>query len=172
MSPYALASEWERTQEARRQSPAATIEVRPQDWLRFPVRFSQLEPVLGFESARWLPSLLSDLRLLETSGQNIPGVGDFRVSHTTADHVRRLITITSGAPLPEPTLAPFSGGGVALTWSIGDRELMFTAYPDHDDFVFMRTDDNDELADDGNLKLDQTKELGDVITAFLANPAR
>jgi len=69
-------------------------------------------------------------------------------------------------------LAPFSGGGVALTWNIGDRELTFTAYPDHDDFVFMRTDNNDEIADDGILRLDQTREMGDVFAAFLTNPAR
>ncbi len=172
MSPYALASEWERAQEARDQSPAATIEVRPQSWLRGTVRYSQLEPVVGFESARWLPSLLSDLRLLETSGQDIRGIGDLRVAHATADHVRRLLTIIPGAYLPAPTLAPFSGGGVALTWNIGDRELTFTAYPDHDDFVFMRTDDSDEIADDGILKPDQTKELTDVITAFLTARVR
>ena len=172
MSPYAIASEWERIHDARRESLAATIEVRPQEWLRGPARYSQLEPVLGFECAPWLPSLLSDLRLLETSGQYIAGLGDFRVSDATADHVRRLITITSGTPLPEPTLAPFSGGGVALSWSIGNRELTFSAYPDHNDFVFMRTDNNDDLAGDGILRLDQSKELGDVIAAFLANRAR
>ena len=136
------------------------------------VRPSELERVVGFESARWLPSLLSDLRSLETSGQNIPGVGDLRVSHATGDYVRRLLTVISGASLPEPRLAPFSGGGVALTCNIGDRELMFTVYPEHDDFVFVRTDDNGEPVGDGILMLDQTKQLGDVIMAFLANPAR
>lgn len=136
------------------------------------VRRSQLEHVVGFESALWLPSLLSDLRSLETSGQNIPGVGDLRVSRATADRVRRLLTVVSGASLPEPKLAPFSGGGVALACYIGDRELTFTVYPEHNDFVFLRTDDNGEPADDGILTLDQAKQLGDVIAAFLASPAR
>lgn len=133
---------------------------------------SQLERVVEFESARWLPSLLSDLRSLETSGQDIPGLGDLRVSAATADHVRRLLTAISGVPLPEPTLAPFSGGGVALTCSIGNRELTFTAYPNHHDFVFIRTDENDEPVDDGIFTLEPSDRLRDVIAAFLANPAQ
>jgi len=135
-------------------------------------RSSQLERVVEFESARWLPSILSDLRLLETSGQNILGVGDLRVSHATADRVRRLLSVISGTSLPQPTVAPFSGGGVALTCNIGERELTFTAYPADDDFVFIRTDDNGNSADDGIIKLDQVKELSDVIASFLAAPSR
>lgn len=132
-----------------------------------PVAKSQLARVVEFESARWLPSLLSELRSLEVSGVDIPGVGDFRVAHRTADNVRRLLIVISGTSVPEPRLAPFSGGGVALTCSIGNRELTFTTYPDHEDFVFSRTDDNDELADDGIVSLEQRK-LGEVITTFLA----
>ena len=162
MSPFAVASE----------PPAATIRVQPPTSSSGHARSPQLEPVVSFDSASWLPSLLLDLRSLETSGQNICGIGDLSVTHATADHVRRLLTIVPGAYLPEPTLAPFSGGGVALTWNIGHRELTFTAYPGHNDFVFMRTDDNDEPADDGILRLDQTRELGDVIAAFLTAATR
>ena len=162
MSPFAVASE----------PPAATIRVQPTPHSLSLVRSAQLEPVVRFDSSPWLPSVLWELRSLEKSGQNIPGVGDLRVTRSTADHVRRLLTIASGVYLPEPTLAPFSGGGVALTWNIGNRELAFTAYPDHNDFVFMRTDEDGEPVDDGILRLDQAKELGDVVTAFLATPVR
>jgi len=129
-------------------------------------------PVVQFESARWLPTLLSDLRSLETAGQNIPGLGDLRVSRATADHVRLLLTAISTAPLPEPTLAPFSGGGVALTCNLGNRELTLTAYPDQRDFVFMLKNENDEPVDDGTITLDQRDRLRDVITSFLANSVR
>jgi hypothetical protein len=128
-------------------------------------------PVVQFESARWLPTLLSDLRSLETSGENIPGLGDLRVSPATADHVRLLLTAISTAPLPEPTLAPFSGGGVALTCNIGNRELTLTAYPDQRDFVFM-LNENDEPIEDGTIRLEQRERLRDVITTFLAHSAR
>jgi hypothetical protein len=112
------------------------------------------------------------LRTLETSGRNIPGIGDLRVAEATANNVRRLLTITAIAALPEPRLAPFSGGGVAISWPLGNRELSFTAYPNQNDFVFMRTDDNDLLVEDGILRLDQTTELARVITAFLLNLPR
>jgi hypothetical protein len=157
MSPYA--------------SAAATVPVREHDQ-GTSVGSPQLQRVVGFEESRWLPSLLSDLRSLETTGRDIPGIGDFRVSQATADHMRLLLTAISGAPLPQPTLAPFSGGGVALVCRLGNRELTFTAYPDHNDFVFDRTDDNSEPAADGILTLQQPDRLRDVITAFLANPAR
>jgi hypothetical protein len=128
--------------------------------------------VVQFESARWLPTLLSDLRSLETSGKNIPGLGDLRVSGAMADHVRLLLTTISASPLPEPVLAPFSGGGVALTCVVGNRELTLTAYPDQRDFVFMLKNENDEPVDDGTITLEQPDRLRDVIRTFLANSGR
>ncbi len=132
-----------------------------------PITSAQLERVVVVESSRWLPSLLSDLRSLEVSGANVPGIGDFRVAPNTANNVRRLLTVISGASLPEPKLSPFSGGGIALSCSIGNSELTFTAYPDQNDFVFSRTNEDDELADEGILTLEQPR-LASVITAFLA----
>lgn len=146
----------------------ATIAVRPsQSSSAGQVRSPQLDRVIRFDSASWLLPVLLHLRSVETTGQNIPGIGDLRVARATADNVRRLLTIISHVPLPEPSLAPFSGGGVALTWNIGNRELSFTAYPDHNDFVFMQTNEDDELIDDGLVSLDQRDRLSDVITKFL-----
>jgi len=132
------------------------------------VRPPQLERVVEFESARWLPSLLADLRSLEARGRNIDGIGDLRVANTTADNVRRLLTVISAAPLPEPRLAPFSGGGVALICSIGGRELTFTAYPDNRDFIYSDSDENDEIVADGVLTLEQPNRLAELITSFLS----
>ena len=82
-----------------------------------------LERVVNSDSASWLPSLIANLRALETSGRNIPGVGDLRIAEHTANNVRRLLTaiILSGQNPPEPKLAPFSGGGLALTLTTGGR---------------------------------------------------
>jgi hypothetical protein len=129
-------------------------------------------PIVQFESARWLPTLLSDLRSLETTGENIPGLGDLRVSRATADNVRVLLTAISTAPLPEPTLAPVSGGGVALTCNIGNRELILTTYPNQSDFVFVLRNENDVPVDEGIITLEQRDRLLDVIRTFLANSAR
>jgi len=132
---------------------------------------ARLERVVEFESARWLPSLLSDLRSLETSGLNILGIGDLRVASSTADNVRRLLTLASAGPLPEPLpeplLCPFSGGGVALSWNIGNRELTVTVYPQREDFVFAQTSEREDK--NGIFALDQT---AGVIAAFLTSPAQ
>jgi hypothetical protein len=136
------------------------------------IRSSQLERVVRSDSAPWLPSLLFQLRSLELSGRNIPGIGDLRIAEPTADHVRRLLATIPAQHLPEPRLAPFSGGGLALILNTPDRELTFTAYPDQNDFVFMLTNENDESIDEGILTLNQTDRLSEVITAFLLPQAR
>lgn len=132
------------------------------------VTSSQLDRVVRFESARWLPSLLSDLRSLEYAGENIPGIGDFRIARSTADNVRRLLTVISGSPLPEPRLAPFSGGGLALICSIGEKELTFSTYPSHEGFVFSVSNENDDRAEDGIITLEQNDQLARLISRFLA----
>lgn len=126
----------------------------------------QLDPVRGFDSAPWLPSLLLQLNFFQSTGQNIPGVGDLRIAQATADRVRRFLSVVSVAPLPAPSLTPFSGGGLALTWQFAGRELSFSAYPGQDDFVFMRTDENDLPVADGFVSLDQTDCLAEVIAAL------
>jgi hypothetical protein len=101
------------------------------------------------------------------TGQDIPGIGDLRIAEPTANHIRRLLATIPAQHLPEPRLAPFSGGGLALILSAGNRELTFTTYPDHNDFVFMLTNENDESINEGILTLNQTERLSDIITAFL-----
>lgn len=129
---------------------------------------AQLERVVGFESARWLPTLLSNLRLLETTGGDIPGVGDLRISSSTADHMRRLLSVISTTALPEPIVSPFSGGGIALVSTIGERELTFTAYPGHNGFIFSRTDDRGEDAEDGVFTIAEDDRLKRIVSEFLA----
>src|SRR6266581_5259629 len=153
-----------------RNQMSATILVNPSTIDQ--ARWSQLVPFSPVDSASWVPSLLWRLRSLEASGRNIPGVGDLTIATATADRVRRLLTIIPPHLVPEPTLAPFSGGGIALILNIGDRELTLTAYPDHNDFVFMTTNENDEVVDEGILAADQTERLSDVITALLTPQAR
>ena len=105
---------------------------------------------------------------LKSRVQTFRASGITKCASVTADNIRRLLTIISGTSLSEPTLSPFSGGGVALTCSAGNRSLTFTAYPDHGDFVFSRNDENDELVDDGIIRLDHNGQLSAVIAAFLA----
>lgn len=150
----------------------ATMNLRPE-----PLTFGQpitslLERVVRYDSIPWMVPLLTELRYLETCGQLEPGLGDLRIAQATADRIRRLIAVVPGDYLPAPTLAPFSGGGLSVSWRIGNKELWFTAYPDHDDFVFMRTDQNDEIVEDGVIDLRQSDRLINILLAFLNTPAQ
>src|ERR1700676_526373 len=102
-------------------SATATMRVEPSPLSPDSSNAPLLERVASFHSSPWLPSVLSELRTLEASGANIEGIGDFRVSSATADNVRRLLTVISLDAIPEPSLSPFSGGGVVLIWNIGGR---------------------------------------------------
>jgi hypothetical protein len=130
----------------------------------------QLASVIEFESARWLASLLLDLRSLEQTGQNIAGIGDFTVSTSTANSVRRLLTLVFDLPIPDLRLSPFSGGGVALISNLDNKELILSVYPGQpDDFVFSLTNDEDEnLSRFGTIPLDQPSQLHEVVKAFLS----
>jgi hypothetical protein len=148
------------------------MDLRPEPFLTDQPVASLLERVVGYDSTTWILPLLIELRNLETTGQNIPGVGDLRIAQATADRVRRLLAFVPGAYLPAPTLAPFSGGGLSILWNIGNKELSFTAYPEQDDFVFLRADQTGEIVEDGVVRLDQRERLLDIFLAFLNTPAQ
>ena len=56
-----------------------------------------------------------------------------------------------------------------MAWEFAGRELSFTAYPGQNDFVFMRTDENDLPVVDGFVALNETDRLGHIIAAFFTN---
>ncbi|MGH9774086.1 MAG: hypothetical protein ACRD50_03965 [Candidatus Acidiferrales bacterium] len=132
----------------------------------------QFENIVEFERAPWLPGVLDELRALEERGQNIAGVGDLRVERATADKARRLLSMVSAEPLPKPQVIPFSGGGIALTWDIGEKEMNFSMYPGQEQLVFLRTNEYDEIAEDGLLSLDNAELLYRLLNGFLSNEAQ
>src|SRR5437762_3750525 len=79
--------------------------------------------------ASWLPDALEELRSLRAAGVNMPGIGDFTVSEETADRARQLITLDCVSRLPAPTIVPFSGGGIAISWSDDGKELLLCVFP-------------------------------------------
>ena len=150
----------------------ATVDLRPEPFSISQPITSLLERVVRYDSIPWMVPLLTQLRYLETTGQLVPGLGDLRIAQATANRIRRLLAVVPGAYLPAPTLAPFSGGGLSLSWKIGNKELSFTAYPDQNDFVFMRTDEHDEIVEDGIIEFPSSKRFINVFLEFLNTPAR
>jgi hypothetical protein len=132
----------------------------------------QLARIVVYETAPWLPVVYEDLRQLQNTGQRIAGLGDLRISQGTADEARRVLTLASTVQLPKPTVVPFSGGGIGLTWNLEEREITFNIYPGEREIVFARTSEGDENIVDGLLSLDQgdfVNKLSDTLRSFMTN---
>jgi hypothetical protein len=128
---------------------------------------ARLAPVTRLEeAASWLSGVLEELRALKEAGKNIPGLGDFKVTDETADHVRRLLTLESVAKLAAPSIVPFSGGGLVLNWSANGYDLSVSVYPDQE-VTFNRTTPNDAIVEDGSLT--QDSDLSKIIDRFLVS---
>jgi hypothetical protein len=126
----------------------------------------QLAKVANVASAPWLPDTLEELRALKTAGVNMPGIGDFTITDDTVDRARQLLTLNCITSLPAPTIAPFSGGGLALSWACDNRALVLSVYPDRE-VTYERTDAEHSVVDDDTLASDP--ELTKIVERFIAS---
>lgn len=162
MSPFAYAPP---TAYVQRYENRATGPVRPsQSCIALP----QLAQVADVAAAPWLPDTLEELRTLKAAGINMPGIGDFTITDDTVNRARQLLTLNCITRLPAPTIAPFSGGGLALTWTCNDRGLVLSVYPDQE-VTYERTDEEHSVADDDTLASDQ--DLTKIVDRFIASLA-
>jgi hypothetical protein len=128
----------------------------------------QLAQVAEVSAAPWLPDTLKELRTLKAAGVNLPGIGDFTLTDDTVDRARQLLTLTCITRLPAPTIAPFSGGGLALSWACDNRGLVLSVYPDRE-VTYERTDAEHSVVDDDTLASDP--ELTKIVDRFIASLA-
>ncbi len=141
-----------------------TGRVSPHSYFALP----QLAQVADVTAAPWLPDTLEDLRALKAAGANLPGIGDFTITDDTVNRARQLLTLNCITRLPAPIIAPFSGGGLALTWTCNDRGLVLSVYPDRE-VTYERTDAEHSVVDDDTLASDQ--DLTKIVDRFIASLA-
>ncbi len=99
----------------------------------------------GRVHAPWCYAALAQLRILEDAGQNRPGQGDLRVNEASS-HARQVLSQIQLDQLPSPEVAPVSGGGVSILWTVGSREVRLSVFSDGD-VVFLRTAGDQILQD-------------------------
>jgi len=90
-------------------------------------------------NAPWRYAAFAQIRTLEEEGRNYPGLGDLRVTETTSSHARQILAQMNIAEVPTPTVVPISGGGLAISWNVGRREVQLSVFSDGD-IVYMRTE--------------------------------
>jgi hypothetical protein len=130
----------------------------------------QLTQVADVAAAPWLPDALEQLRELKAAGANLPGFGDFTLTDATIDRARQVLTVAGVTRLSAPEIVPFSGGGLAASWSQNTRELVLCVYPDRE-VTFERRGANGVVADDGELASDADLDAGlkKVVEHFAAS---
>jgi hypothetical protein len=90
----------------------------------------------------WLSSALAQIREVEEGGELIPGIGDLRVAAQTSMRARKTLSTIDMQSLPAPLVAPVSGGGMSITWSVGSKEVKLAFDPHgEDDYIRIEGDD-------------------------------
>ena len=107
--------------------------------------------------APWLYSALTQVREIEQTGADIPGVGDLRIGEATATRARLLLAMIDVLELPTPHVAPVSGGGMSIEWTVGPKEVKYAFYPDGATMFYQVVDD--EVESDGNLHTMEPQEV-------------
>lgn len=135
---------------------------------RYRFALPELARVADIDAAPWLPDALEELRALKSAGVNMPGVGDFTISGDTVDRARQILASVCITRLPAPTIVPFSGGGLALSWSRNNRELTLSVYPDQE-VTYERTNADHLVVEDDALTSDD--DLIGIIRRFVVSLA-
>lgn len=76
----------------------------------------------SIDAARWLDNALSDLNRLVALPPDWNSYTNSQVSAKAVANARMLLTAVR-SEIPEPSIAPASGGGVSIEWISGPREL-------------------------------------------------
>jgi hypothetical protein len=107
----------------------------------------QIVIAASFSASMWLSSALAQVREIEEFGELVPGLGDIRVPSDTAKRARMLLSTIEAQNLPVPLVSPVSGGGMSITWTVGNKEVKVEFEPGGE-AAFFRVED-DEVIDDG-----------------------
>jgi hypothetical protein len=83
----------------------------------------------SLSSAPWLFAAIAQIREVEATGRNIAGVGDLRIDKEAARRARQLPSFADANYIPTPLIAPVPGGGLSITWSVGEREVKLAVEP-------------------------------------------
>jgi len=114
----------------------------------------------------WLYSALTQVREIEQSGAQIPGLGDLRIAEATATRARMLLALIDFIELPTPNVSPVSGGGMSIEWTMGQKEVKYALYPDGVTMFYQVEDD--EVTSDGTLRVTAPSEVSQPLKWMLA----
>jgi hypothetical protein len=125
----------------------------------------QIANATSISNSPWLYSALTQVREIEWEGELIPGLGDLRIAVQTAMRVRKLLSSVEIGGLAAPVVAPVSGGGLSIVWSIGMKEVKLSVEPGGDAVAFKIADD--EIVLNGATDITTQTALSEHLTWML-----
>jgi len=78
----------------------------------------------------WLVTTLQALARLARLPNNWDGYGSPPIQPAALASAHRFIAAVEALPLPLPSVAPVTGGGIGFTWQLENRELEIEVLPD------------------------------------------
>ncbi|PYU22861.1 MAG: hypothetical protein DMG32_17195 [Acidobacteria bacterium] len=164
MSPAYQSPNWTQVQRIERSRSNARMDVISRPFFGASPRLAR---VMEVEEAPWLAGALEELRALKAAGRDVPGLGDFRIAEETMDRARQLLTLEPLRRLAAPSVVPFSGGGLALSWNAKGRDLTLSIYPSEREITYARTSQDDVVLEDGVIA--EEAELGKIVDRYLSS---
>jgi hypothetical protein len=144
---------------------ATTYSIEQPKLVQPTLQVAQLAASVRPSDTPWLYSALTQVWQIEHSGENLPGVGDFRISEVAATRARIILSMIDLVELPPPHVAPVSGGGMSIAWTIGPKEVKYSVYPDGVAMYFQVQDD--EVSNDGTLTTMMPTEVSEPLKWML-----
>jgi hypothetical protein len=121
----------------------------------------QIQEVWPVTTSSWLYSAIAQVGEVEDSATVVAGMGDFRVQADAANRARQLLSSIVANHVPAPLVAPVSGGGLSVSWSVGDKEVKLAFDPDGTTYCF-RFEKN-EMLDDLNEEVSASGPIVDSL---------
>lgn len=77
----------------------------------------------------WLAHAFTELLQVQHTGEDEPGIGDFRVADDTLNMAGKILGSIKYRFLPNPSLFAISGGGIQIIWSNGPDAVEVSIFP-------------------------------------------
>jgi hypothetical protein len=101
----------------------------------------------------------------------IAGVGDLRVSDATEIRTLKLLAqVDLVRNLPSPSVSVFSGGGISLTWQVGEREVVAKVFPQG--VVIAAMYEDDQMLEDFETPPAHDRKLAEYLSWLIGKSTR
>ena len=94
------------------------------------VAVSHWADVIDLADVEWLTHTVHRVEEIRSTGANWDSYGSPPLTAAAYEQTFAIISLLARARVPQPDLAPVSGGGLQFTWTLQDRSVELEVLPD------------------------------------------